>query len=157
MTIGASFQLMPGSLDNRTRLRWYGCLTLTVIFVLARGYAAQQPAPSRTHARPASSASSPFLEAETLLRQGSIDEAKKKIQEQLAMNPSSVEGYNLLGIVYSGEKDYANALDAFQQALKLDPNSTSTRNNLGNLYVAQTRLDLAEKEFRKVLLADPGN
>src|SRR6266849_649992 len=157
MTIGASFQLMPGSLDNRTRLRWYGCLALTVIFVLARVYAAQQPAPSRTHARPASSASSPFLEAETLLRQGSIDEAKKKIQEQLALNPSSVEGYNLLGIVYSEEKDYPTALEAFQHALRLDPNSNTTRNNLGKLYIAQQKIDLGEKEIRTVLRLDPAN
>ncbi len=99
---------------------------------------------------------SPFLEAETLLQQGSVDEAKKKIQEQLALNPS-VEGYNLLGIVYSSEKDYAKALEAFQHALKIDPNSTKTCNNLGNLYVAQERLDLAEKEFRKVLHLDPAN
>jgi tetratricopeptide (TPR) repeat protein len=157
MMIGASFQPMPGSLDNRTRLRWCGCLTLSLIFVLARGYAAQQPAPSRPHARPASSAPSPFLEAETLLRQGSIDEAKKKIQEQLALNPSSVEGYNLLGIVYSEEKDYPNALEAFQHALKLDPNSTKTRNNLGNLYITQQKIDLGEKEFRTVLRLDPAN
>ena len=68
-----------------------------------------------------------------------------------------MEGYNLLGIVYSSQKDYANALEAFQHALKIDPNSTKTHNNLGNLYVAQERLDLAEKEFRKVLRLDPAN
>src|SRR6266849_3667630 len=157
MMIGASFQPMPGSLDNRTRLRWYGCLTLSLIFVLAQGHAAQQPAPSRTHAGPASSAPSPFLDAETLLRQGSVDEAKKRIQEQLALNPASVEGYNLLGIVYSEEKDYPNALEAFQHALRLDPNSTKTRNNLGNLYIAQQKIDLGEKEFRTVLRIDPAN
>ncbi|MHB8502261.1 MAG: tetratricopeptide repeat protein [Candidatus Acidiferrales bacterium] len=92
-----------------------------------------------------------------MLRQGSNDEAKKKIQEELEQNPSSVQGYNLLGIVDTNEKDYANALLAFQQALKLAPNSTGTRNNLGNLYVAQEKLDLAETQFRKVLRLEPGN
>ncbi len=91
--------------------------------------AAQQPSPGAAKVQPSHGASakspSPFLEAETLLRQGSIEEAKKKIQEQLADIPS-VEGYNLLGIVYSSEKDYDNALEAFQHALKLDPNSTRT-------------------------------
>ena len=62
-----------------------------------------------------------------------------------------MEGYNLLGIIYSSEKDFANALDAFQHALKLDPNSTRTQNNLGNVYVAQEKFDLAEKEFRQGL------
>jgi tetratricopeptide (TPR) repeat protein len=131
---------------------------LTAIFVIAQGYAAQQSPPSRSRARSsAATAPSPFLEAETLLRQGSINEAKKKIQEQLALNPSSVEGYNLLGIVYSTEKDYANALETFQQALTLDPNSTKTRNNLGNAYVAQGKIEPGEKEFRTVLRLDPAN
>ncbi len=69
----------------------------------------------------------------------------------------SVEGYNLLGIVYSSQKDYDNALEAFQHALKIDPNSTKTANNLGNLYVSQGKLDLAEKEFKKVVRVDPLN
>ena len=118
---------------------------------------AQQSAHAPEQCAPGRKAPSPFLEAETLLRQGSIAEAKKKIQEQLKLNPSSVEGYNLLGIVYSSEKDYDNALEAFQHALKLDPNSTKTHNNLGNVYVAQEKFDLAEKEFGKVLRLDPAN
>ena len=71
------------------------------------------PAQRQSNPRPTSKTSSPFLEAETLLRQGSVAEAKQKIQEQLTLDPSSVEGYNLLGIVYSSEKDYDNALKHF--------------------------------------------
>ena len=97
------------------------------------------------------------MEAEALLRQGSVEEAKQKIEEQLKLNPSSVEGYNLLGIVYSSEKDYDNALQTFQHALTLDPSSTRTHNNLGNVYVALEKFDLAEKEFGKVLRLDPTN
>jgi len=116
---------------------------LTLVLVSAICYAAPQSIPGRDRVRSSapgasSKSPSPFLEAEALLRQGSVDEAKKKIQEQLALNPS-VEGYNLLGIVYSSEKDYANALEAFQHALKIDPTSTKTCNNLGNLYVAQEK------------------
>jgi tetratricopeptide (TPR) repeat protein len=127
------------------------------ILILAGVSAAQQSTPARSNPQSASTAASPFLEAETLLRQGSFEQAKQKIEEQLKLNPSSVEGYNLLGIVYSSEKDYDNALAAFQRALTLDPNFPRTRNNLGNLYVAQEKLDLAEKEFEKVLRVDPAN
>src|ERR1700681_3419353 len=106
--------------------RWralHRLLAMTVIFILVGRSAAQPSTPVRSSPRPASQAPSPFLEAETLLRQGSVKEAKEKIAEQLKLNPSSVEGYNLLGIVYSSEKDYDNALQAFQQALTFDPNS----------------------------------
>ena len=118
---------------------------------------AQQTSSTPNTSRQVPAIPSPFAEAETLLRQGAIAEAKQKIQEQLALNPRSVAGYNLLGIVYSSEKDYANALAAFEQALKLSPNSSKTHNNLGNLYVVENKPDLAEKEFRTVLRLDPAD
>ncbi len=131
-------------------------LTLIMVFISANGFA-QQTVTSRGNARQPLKISPILQEAEELLRQGSIAEAKKKIQDELQRNPSSVDAYTLLGIVYTDEKDYANALQAFQQALKLDHNSTRALNNLGNLYVAQNKLDLAEKEFRKVLRLEPEN
>lgn len=150
---------LPHLRNSRSPL---GCvrktIALAILLVPAFGYATPHSAlaPSaKSGASPKST--SPFAEAETLLQQGSVAEAKTKIQEQLALNPSSVEGYNLLGIIFSGEKDYANALDAFQHALKVDPKSTKTHNNLGGCYVAQGKLDLAEAEFRKVLRFDPTN
>jgi tetratricopeptide (TPR) repeat protein len=155
MTIAASVQHPPERAGRRPMLR--GVLVLSAIFLFATGNAAQQSGPSQGSARQSTKTDARFLEAEALLQQGRIDEAKKKIQEELERNPSSVEGYNLLGIVYTGEKDYASALEAFQYALKLDPNSSRTRNNLGNVYVAQGKLDLAQKEFGKVLRLEPGN
>src|ERR1043166_32411 len=133
MATGASFPQFFRSVIR-------GIFSLALTFLCATSLAAQSPAHSRNKAsQPATDPSSftdpsPFMEAEALLRQGSITEAKTKIQEQLQLNPSSVEGYNLLGIAYSNEQDFANALDAFQYALKLAPSSTKTLNNLGNVY-----------------------
>src|ERR1041385_5352020 len=136
-----------------------GVLALVLISCSA-SLAPQSNTRSRNKVAPSPAAPSPFLEAETLLSQGSIAEAKTKIQEQLQLNPlnpSSVEGYNLLGIVYSNEHDFVNALDAFHHALKLSPSSPKTLNNLGNLYAAQEKFDLAEKAFRKALTIEPLN
>ena len=157
MVIGTSLQ-HPLRKAGR-RLVPFRILALTVVLTLAGRSAAQQSTPVRagSNPRPTSKVPSPFLEAETLLRQGSVDEAKQKISEQLKLDPSSIEGYNLLGIVYSSEKDYDNALQAFQHALTLDPDSVRTHNNLGNVYVAQEKFDPAEREFRKVLRLDPAN
>ncbi|MGH9538905.1 MAG: tetratricopeptide repeat protein, partial [Terriglobales bacterium] len=155
MASGAPFpHPLPSSLGG---LSVRGILALTLLSVLALQVVAQRPPSSRDKPATAGKAPSAFAEAKTLLNQGSIEEAKKEVQEQLALNPSSVEGYNLLGIIYSAEKNYPAALDAYQHALKVDPNSTSTHNNLGNLRVNEGRLDLAEQEFRKVLQLDPGN
>src|ERR1700687_5784993 len=112
---------------------------LLVSLVLATASAGQQALARSTQARQVAQVPSFVLDAEELLRQGSTAEAKQKLQEQLTLHPSSVEGYNLLGIICAGEKDDADALDAFQHALRLDANSPRTHNNLGNLYVAQEK------------------
>lgn len=93
----------------------------------------------------------------TLVQQGHLEEAKTKVLEELQQNPSSVDGYNLLGIIESEQLNYSNALAALQKALQLAPNSTKTHNNLGDVYLGQKKFDLAEKEFRTVLRLDPGN
>src|ERR1700730_9275227 len=155
MVIGTPLQHPPRNASRRHELS--RILVVTFVFIFAGQSAAQQSSPAPSNPRPASKVPSPFLEAETLLRQGSVEEAKQKIEEQLKLNPSSVEGYNLLGIVYSSEKDYDSASQAFQHALMLDSDSTRTHNNLGNVYVAQEKFDLAEKEFGKVLRLDPTN
>jgi len=155
MAFGGSFQHPR---QNSPRRRAVGLLLPGIVILLfGVTLVAQQSASPRTSPRPPAKSSSPFFEAETLLRQGSIAEAKLKIEQQLKLNPASVEGYNLLGIVYSSEKDYDNAVESFQHALTLDPNSTRTHNNLGNVYVAQDKFDLAEKEFGKVLSVEPAN
>jgi len=104
------------------------------------------------------SKSSPNLQqAEELRQQGLFDQAKAKVQAELQRNPTSIEAYNLLGFIYVDEKDYGNAVEAFQHALKLAPGSAKTRNNLGNVYLSLQKPDLAEKEFRTVLRLDPAN
>jgi tetratricopeptide (TPR) repeat protein len=118
-----------------------------VLFVCGAG-AAQQPS---------SAAPANFGAVEALAQQGRLEEAKVKVQEELQQNPSSIEGWNLLGIIESQEQDYSGALAALQKALQLAPNSTKTHNNLGNVYLTQKKFDLAEKEFRTALRLDPGD
>lgn len=137
-SIGVSMALLPA-----------GCIiALSIPLFLCRAGAAQQHS---------AKSYSNFRQVESLVQQGRLDEARTQMLDELQRNPSSVDGYNLLGIIDSDGQDYADALAAFQKALQLAPNSTKTHNNLGNLFVAQKRIDLAEKEFRTVLRLDPAN
>src|SRR5277367_4767614 len=139
-------------------LHWLcGILALAVLSHAVAATGAQKTGATQNRSGTSSKAPSPFQEAETLLTQGQVPAAIEKIQEQLKLHPSSVAGYNLLGIAFSSEKNYTGALEAFQQALKLDPNSARTLNNLGRLYVTQGKNDLGEKEFRRVLSLEPEN
>src|SRR5208283_5397686 len=130
---------------------------LCTIFFASQGAAGQQTAPSKQSAHPVSKAPSPFADAKALLRQGKLEDAKNRIQEELQQNPSRPEGYGLLGLVYTAEKKYTEALSAFQRGLELNPKSTGIRIDMGNLYVAQGNFDLAEKEFREVVRLNPAD
>lgn len=155
MVIGSSVQVGRARPERRL-----GLPAILVWVLLCAAPAANAGLQSHTlhyAPEPAGKKVSPFATAQMLLAQGRIAEAKEEIQEQLKMNPASVEGYNLLGIANSEEKDYVAAEQAFQQALRLDPASSRSHNNLGNLYVAEGKLEPAAKEFREVLRVHPGD
>jgi tetratricopeptide (TPR) repeat protein len=126
-------------------------LAWCAIPVHANQGAAQRKNPDRA------SKPSELAQVQMLLEQGQVAEAKASTVDYLRLHPSSVEAYDLLGIICSQTRDYEGALDAFQHALKLNPGSTKSRNNLGNLYAAGGKADLAEKEFRKTLSLAPSN
>ena len=132
----------------KTWSRAGGTLSLLAMLLVFQARAVQQQS-SKTSAR--------FPQVEEMMQQGHLDEAKTAMLKELQRNPSSVDGYNLLGIIESDQQDYTNALEAFQKALQLAPNSTKTHNNLGNVYADEKKLDLAEKEFRTVLRLNPAN
>jgi Flp pilus assembly protein TadD len=134
-------------------------VAVSLLLVCTRGYATPRSAVESQNApaKQSATAPSPLAEAEALLQQGSLEEAKNKTEEQIKLHPSSAEGYKLLGIICSEGKDFTDALEAFQRAETLDPQSAGIHNDLGNVYLAQEKPDLAEKEFRKTLLLEPAN
>ena len=121
---------------------------LLVAIAATTGLSAGQENPRNISHSQRSSGNSEFQKAEALIEKGEFAQAAAIIQRQLEQNPTSVEGYNLLGIAYTDAKDFTRANEAFQQALKLAPNSARIHNNLGNLYVAQNKLDLAERSSK---------
>src|SRR5580704_9103193 len=128
------------------RAKLIGILVLGLLLAAGSGSTAQPKT---------SPSSAAFSQTETLLQQRRLAEAKTEALEQLKRHPSSVEGYNLLGIIETSQQDYAAAMASFQKALQLSPRSVKTHNNLGNFYVAQQQTVPAEKEFRTVLSLDP--
>jgi tetratricopeptide (TPR) repeat protein len=145
------------SIGAFSRRRKFGCLLLAAVLPPAAPVRAQRPDSERSSTRTLPKTPPRLLEAQELLRQARIADAKAKIQQELAENPSSIEAYNLLGIACSSEKNYADAETAFHSALKIDARASEPRNNLGSVYLAQQRFDDAEKEFSKVLRLDPAN
>lgn len=127
----------------------------------ARGQATKVSPPSQPGQAGRSGASaqaeSDFARARQLAGEGSLEAAIEAARAGLKIEPHSRKGLDLLGILSSQHKDYAEAEAAFRAALKLDPRSSQTHNNLGITYVAEGKLDLAEREFRTTLRLDPKN
>jgi len=98
-----------------------------------------------------------FAAARNFLAQGDLARAREATLAGLKSAPGSVEGYDLLGIIYMQQRDYDEALRAFEHALSLNPRSAATHNNLANCYAQQQKMELAEKEYRTSLKIEPGN
>jgi len=99
MAFGTSIQPLK---CKRSRTRRIGIAGLALTLFLYVEVASPQGSPTRP-SQSSPQTPSAFQEAESLLAQGLLDQAKEKIQEQLRLNPKSVEGYNLLGIVCTNQ------------------------------------------------------
>jgi tetratricopeptide (TPR) repeat protein len=105
----------------------------------------------------AARATSLFKQAGQLLRSGSVEQAREKAVQGLKLQPRSVEGLNLLGLIYESEKKYELSAESFKKALRIAPHSTEIHNNLGNTYLLEHKFEDAEKEFRAILSLSPSN
>ncbi len=138
-------------------LRVLGIWFLALLAILQFSHASSSQSSPQFPTSGAPGSGSPLHEAQTLIQQGQLEQAKAILDEVVRRDPANVDAYELLGIVYTSEKDFVHAHEAFDQALKIAPNSKTTHNNLGNLYVAEGKLDLAQKEFASVLRAAPAD
>lgn len=155
MVIGYFVRLTSRELGRQTGLRTI--FVLLAIFAFFDVFHAQTSSSNKAGTSLSPKKTSPFEDAKALLSQGRLEEAQQRLEEELKEHPSSAEGYALLGLVYSEQKNTSAALSTFQVALKFNPKSTQARNGIGNLYAGEGKLDLAEKEFREVLRISPAD
>jgi tetratricopeptide (TPR) repeat protein len=98
-----------------------------------------------------------FRMAQDLLMRGDLTGALQAATDGLRSEPRSVEGLNLLGIIYDRQGQFDRAEESFHAALRLDPAASATHNNLGNHYLLVHKADRAEQEFRQTLQLHPQN
>ena len=61
-----------------------------------------------------------FQQAESLLQQNRLVEARALALRGLLADPSSLRGYTLLGMIEAGQQDYTDAAKAFEKALEIE-------------------------------------
>ena len=89
------------------------------------------------------------------ISQGKLNEARERVNKQIAASSNSPEIYSLLGQLWMKAEDPGQAETAFKKALELDNSLLSAYLNLGLVYYMTGKTDQAAKEFEAVLAKDP--
>lgn len=91
-----------------------------------------------------------------LLRSGSLDEAKTRLEAILAAAPDEPDALQLLGMLARRQRDHHRAADLFRQSLRARPGQPHVLNNLGNTLLDLGRSDEAIGAYREAVRQQPG-
>ena len=91
----------------------------------------------------ASAQSAELAAVSTLIQQGKLEEAEKRLHQYLLKVPHSAKANNLLGAVYLRQGHYAQAEGVLQKAITNAPALIEPRLNLGDAYLAEGKFEPA--------------
>ncbi len=83
------------------------------------------------------------------------EKAEALVLKSLDLEGDSLQGYFQLGLVYFKQKEYANAIAAYQKAVQLDPLFPDTFFNLGYVYALVEDYPNSEKMYSRVVELAP--
>lgn len=93
--------------------------------------------------RIASAQSAELAGVSTLIQQGKLKEAEKRLHQYLLKLPHSAKANNLLGAVYLRQGHFEQAEEALQKAIAAAPTLLDPRLNLGDAYLAEGKFESA--------------
>lgn len=82
-------------------------------------------------------------------------EAKKILRQVVEADAENSRPFFLLGKLHTQDKEYTQAIDAYQQAARLEPNFPDTFFNLGFLYATTGMYEEAEELFKQTVALEP--
>ncbi len=98
-----------------------------------------------------------FNSGVTFYRQKELAKAIQAYQKVIELDPTYVEAYNNLGIIYQAIGDVDKAFGAYQKATEINPRYQKAYNNLGILLLLEGRYEEALETFQKALAINPNN
>ncbi len=93
--------------------------------------------------------------ANSLLKEGQIDEALASFGRAIKIKPDFAEGHYNLGVALQSLRRFDEAVASYSMALKLKPDLIRAQNNLGNVLRVLGRPDEALACFKQVLNNNP--
>jgi tetratricopeptide (TPR) repeat protein/tRNA A-37 threonylcarbamoyl transferase component Bud32 len=82
-------------------------------------------------------------------------QAESLLQKAIELDPANAEAFYYLGKLYTSEKDYAKAIQAYDKTIDLAPSTPDAFFNLGFLYYARKDYPKAEAMFLRVTELQP--
>jgi hypothetical protein len=91
-------------------------------------------------------------EAQPLLQTGNAEEARKKCQEAVKIDPAFSQGYTCVGVSYYLRDRFDEALEQYKKALEADPANRDVYYNIGCVHAVQGRITEALDYLKLALL-----
>jgi tetratricopeptide (TPR) repeat protein len=90
-----------------------------------------------------------------LHQSGFLNDAIKEYQEALAKDDRLEQAYSNLGIIFTAQKSYLKATEAFDKALSLQPNRVTSLNGLASVLYARGQVEQAIEKWKKAIEINP--
>ena len=92
--------------------------------------------------------------ADAYLKEGQLDKSLLSCKDALAVEPDRKQKqriYRIMGDVYSGKKEWSNAIPNYQESITYAPNHEGVRISLARAYEQSDLYELANQEYLKIL------
>ncbi len=96
-------------------------------------------------------------EGEAFFAQGKADEALKKYQEALQLDPKLYEAALFSGDIYLQKQDYAQAESWYQKAIAINPNKETAYRYSATPLMRQRKTDAARDRYVEAFITEPYN
>lgn len=98
-----------------------------------------------------------YDEAAVALQKKDYSTALTKLDELDKAFPNTINSVNLRGAVYTDQRDFAKAAEAFARAVELDKKAFAPRFNIGEVLFLQKKYTDARAKFEVLAAEDPKN
>ncbi|MBX9877450.1 MAG: tetratricopeptide repeat protein [Candidatus Obscuribacterales bacterium] len=86
---------------------------------------------------------------------GFLNQAVEEYKAAIESDPTLLEAYTNLGLIYSFQRSYAKAIEAFNKALELKSKDTTALNGLATVLYARGRVDEAMAKWKEAIDINP--
>ncbi|MEB2308880.1 MAG: tetratricopeptide repeat protein [Candidatus Brocadiaceae bacterium] len=93
--------------------------------------------------------------ANNAIEKGDWNAAYPYLKSAVEMNPNYAQGYNHLGVYYTRNKKYQEAINNFKKALQIDFSLTEAHYNLAYLHMDRKEYTTALSYLKEVVLVNP--